>query len=105
VFNSEVCGGTCVFGFMIEKNAAQELRDPWTLARVVDLEVGVPIEEGENGPVATVREPGDVVPRVDLILVRVDTGEFLSKHVNVPLEEIADLVRWPDGMARQMRAK
>ena len=114
IFNSEVCGGTCVFGFMIEKNAMQPMppkpgRLPrnsaiLTLARVVDLEVAVPVVEGENRPVAAVREPGDVVSRVDLVLVRVDSGEFLSKHVNFPLEEFADLVRWPDGAARQVRA-
>src|SRR5271156_5710043 len=85
--------------------AAQELRDPWTPARVVDLQLPEPIVEGENGPVAAVRQSASLVPRVDLILVRVNTGELLSKHGNVPLEEFADLVRGPDGVARQMGAK
>ena len=110
---AEVCGGTCVFGFMIEKNAiqpmlptpvaaAQELRYAWTLARVVDLEVAEPIVKRENGPVAAVRQSASVVPRVDLVLVRVDTGEFLPKHVDVPLQEFADLVGRPDWVAGQM---
>lgn len=103
VFDAEVCAGTCVFGFMIEKNAMQPMLR--TFAGVVDLEVGEPVVEGEDGPVAAVRQPAHVVPRVDLVFVRVDAGELLSKHVDVPLEEFADLVRGPDGLARQMGAK
>src|ERR1700739_1670167 len=79
--------------------AAQELRDPWTLARVVDLEVASPIVEGENGPVAAVRQSHTVVPRVDLVLARVDTGEFLSKKGNGPLAGVTDLLRGPDWVA------
>jgi hypothetical protein len=33
-----------------------------------------------------------LVSRIDLILVWVDTGELVSKHGDVPLEEFADLV-------------
>jgi hypothetical protein len=78
-FNGEVCAGTCVCGSMIEKNAMQ-------LIRVVGLEVAVPVVEGEDGPVAAVGQSGRVVPRVDLVLARVDTGEFFSEHVDVLLE-------------------
>ena len=72
MFDVEVCGGTCVFGFMIEKNACsqccrpavQELRDPRTLARVVDHEVAGAVVERENGPVAAVRQPAHVISGV-----------------------------------------
>jgi len=40
-----------------------------------------------------------------LVLVRIDTGELFSKHGNVLLEELADLVRGPDCVAGQMGAK
>ncbi len=117
VFDAEVCGGTCVLGFMIEKKAIKPM--PPTPARGCP---GTPRSPGtcvrcRPGGCRTHRRRGkrsSLRPSVSpLRWSRASTwywfgsiaGEFFPEHVDVALEEFADSSARPDWMAGQMGAK